>query len=729
MFLMAPVRAQIPGPLRIASGPLAFELNISQGRFTITDSRTGRRWDSLPAEGVRIITARHAGPSQLSVVLRDSRSQVEFSCSIVVLPDDRVVFDLDARDPTAEFKTLEFPPALATTFEDGALTFCNRSCGVLIPQNDKDFPSKVLPSYTNLGLDMPWAGVLNTQKGDGMMVLIETPADAAVILRPDNCGRYWLQPRWDAAMQRWAYRRRVSYRFSPAGGYVALAKMYRAYARETGLLKTLAEKTAERPKVAWLKGAAVVWGSEGLKFAREARAAGVRRAIVYGPVDGPSPAVENIQAMTDLGFLVSELDNLYECEEGETGYGHDRMEEAGIRTASGKPILGWDGQGFVRSPSLGLRAARAYMLSLLEKHPFTARFLDESPTTDLLEDYHPNHRLDRRQDIAYRVELFRYFSKELGLVVAGEHGKAWNVPFLDYTEGMMSGPFWWKEGNKPGHLVVPRDRAYMPPDFAKYDSYTVRIPLWELVFHDCLATTWYWGDSSGWFYATQPDVNDRKDLSNILYGTMPLLWADEKGYGWNRNRARFLETVRNVCNFHERVAFEEMLTHEYLSEDRAVQRTRFSGGGVAVVNYGDKPRTYRDGRRTLLLAPLGFYASAAGFQQSRTIEDGNVITRIATKGLFSVESKARRRIGPVELQGRLTVFEASPGRWHLLAETQGESTVNMQKLTDHAPRRCSLVELADDGTPGREVLRDVPGCKVLLPAGSGMRLFEVRTVF
>ncbi len=728
MFFTAAARAQPSEPLRIASGPLALEFNAGQGRFTITDGRTGRRWDSLPSEGLRIISARPAGPSQLAIVLRDSSSQAEFSASIAVLPNGRVVFDLDARDRTAEFETLEFPPALATAFRDGELTFCNRSCGVLIAQNDKDFPAKVLPSYANLGLDMPWAGVVDGKKGDGMMVLIETPADAAVILRPDSRERYWLQPRWSAAMQRWAYPRRVSYRFSPTGGYVALAKMYRTYARENGLLKTLAEKAADRPKVAWLKGAAVVWGSEGLKFAREARAAGVRRGIIYGPDDGPSPAAEDIQAMTGLGFLVSEIDNLYECEEGETGYGHDRMEEAGIRTAEGKPFAGWDGQGFVRSPSLGLRAARAYMPSLLEQHPFTARFLDESPTTDLLEDYHPNHRLDRRQDIAYRVELFRYFSKELGLVLAGEHGKAWNVPFLDYTEGMMSGPFWWKEGNKPGHLVVPRDRAYMPPDFAKYDSYTVRIPLWELVFHDCLATTWYWGDSSGWFYATQPDVSDRKDLSNILYGTMPLLWADKKGYGWNRNRARFLETVRNVCNFHERVAFEEMLTHEYLSEDRAVQRTRFSGGGVAVVNYGNEPRTYKDGERTLLLAPLGFYASAPGFRQSRTIEQGNVITRIEAKGLLSVESKARRRIGPVELQGRLTVFEATPGRWHLLAETQGESSVDMRKLTGQA-KRCSLVELADDGAPERDVAPDVPGCKVMLPAGSGIRLFEVRTVF
>ena len=725
-------RAQEPAPLRIASGPLAVEFNVSQGRFTITDSRTGRRWTSLPAEGVTVISARQAGPSQLAMVLRESGSQVEFNCSMSVLPDGRVVFDLDAGDRTTEFKTLEFPPALETNFEDGALTFCDRSCGVLIPQNDKEFPTKVLRSYGNTGLDMPWAGVLDIKKGDGMMVLIEPWADAAMILRPDSRERYWLQPRWIASMQRWAYPRRVAYRFSPAGGYVALAKMYRDYARETGLLKTMAEKAAERPKVAWLKGGACIWGSDGLKFAREARAAGIRRGIVYDRYEPPRPfPAADIKAMTDLGFLVSEYDDLYQCEEGVTGFGRDRMEEAGVRTADGKPIAGWDGQGFIRSPSLGLRAARTYMPSLLEKHPYTARFLDETSTVDLLEDYHPNHRLDRRQDMAYRIELFRYFQKELGLVVGGEHGKAWNVPVEDYTEGMMSGPFWWGEGNKPGHLIVPKDRTYMPANFAKYgDDYKVRIPLWELVFHDCLVTTWYWGDSSDWFYETQPDVSSRKDLSNILYGTMPLLWADNKGYGWNRNRARFLETVRNVCHFHERVGFDELLTHEYLSEDRAVQRTRFSGGGVAVVNFGDKARAYEDGERTLLLAPLGFYATAPGFRQSRTIEKGNVVTRIEAKGLLTVESKERRRIGPVEVQGSLTAFEAAPGRWHLLAETQGESTVDMRELAAPAvPKRCSLVKLAADGATTKELAPDLPGCKVVLPAASGLRLFGVQMTF
>ncbi|NCO96008.1 MAG: hypothetical protein GW880_32295, partial [Armatimonadetes bacterium] len=41
----------------------------------------------------------------------------------------------------------------------------------------------------------------------------------------------------------------------------------------------------------------------------------------------------------------------------------------------------------------------------------------------------------------------------------------------------------------------------MPP-FSEYEKWGIgheyRVPLWELVFHDCIVTTWYWGDASDW---------------------------------------------------------------------------------------------------------------------------------------------------------------------------------------------------------------------------------------
>ena len=47
--------------------------------------------------------------------------------------------------------------------------------------------------------------------------------------------------------------------FFDDGGYVALCKRYRLYAKQTGLLKTLAEKRAANPNVDRLVGAVNTW--------------------------------------------------------------------------------------------------------------------------------------------------------------------------------------------------------------------------------------------------------------------------------------------------------------------------------------------------------------------------------------------------------------------------------------------------------------------------------------
>jgi Glycosyl hydrolases related to GH101 family, GH129 len=47
---------------------------------------------------------------------------------------------------------------------------------------------------------------------------------------------------------------------------------------------------------------------------------------------------------------------------------------------------------------------------------------------------------------------------------------------------------------------------------------TYRLLLWELVYHDCVVTQWYWGDYNN----KLPAVWDRRDLYNALYGTPPM---------------------------------------------------------------------------------------------------------------------------------------------------------------------------------------------------------------
>ena len=125
------------------------------------------------------------------------------------------------------------------------------------------------------------------------------------------------------------------------------------------------------------------------------------------------------------------------------------------------------------------------------------------------------------------------------------------------------------------------------------------------MFHDCVISTWYWGDSSDFLLEAAPEVTAKKDAFNILYGTMPMMWANAEG-SWVKNREMFLRTYRNVCKVHEAVATAEMVSHEFVTADRAVQRTRFSDGTVVVVNFGDREYEAQVGGKRQVLGKNGF---------------------------------------------------------------------------------------------------------------------------
>ncbi len=180
-----------------------------------------------------------------------------------------------------------------------------------------------------------------------------------------------------------------------------------------------------------------------------------------------------------------------------------------------------------------------------------------------------------------------------------------------------------------GRLKSPAARSELAPNYLKYGiGHAHRIPLFELVFHDSVVSTWYWGDTSGYAYEVAPEISDRKDLWNILYGTVPMFWVNDTGYGWYRHRDRLLLSYRRVCGLHERIGFAEMLSHAFLTPDRAVRQTRFSDGTMCVVNFGARPHTLSVGDRRLTLPPFGYYVAGPGYRQWRILEGGTIQERI-----------------------------------------------------------------------------------------------------
>ena len=97
-----------------------------------------------------------------------------------------------------------------------------------------------------------------------------------------------------------------------------------------------------------------------------------------------------------------------------------------------------------------------------------------------------------------------------------------------------------------------------------------RLPLWELVYHDCVVAQWYWGDYNN----KLPKLWDRRDLFNALYGTPPMFMFNRKL--WQEQQERFVRSYRTAAPVARATGYAEMLSHRWLTADHAVQETRFA---------------------------------------------------------------------------------------------------------------------------------------------------------
>ncbi|MBI4626151.1 MAG: hypothetical protein HY736_23385, partial [Verrucomicrobia bacterium] len=97
----------------------------------------------------------------------------------------------------------------------------------------------------------------------------------------------------------------VRYVFLDQGGHVAMAKRYRAYAKQNGLFKSLEEKRRLNPNVDCLLGAVNIWcwDKDAVAIGKELQSAGIRRVLGSNRQEAAG-----IAAMNALGVLTSRYD-------------------------------------------------------------------------------------------------------------------------------------------------------------------------------------------------------------------------------------------------------------------------------------------------------------------------------------------------------------------------------------------------------------------------------------
>ncbi len=575
--------------------------------------------------------------------------------------------------------------------------------GRYLPVGDPFCRSK---QFCMAGGDLPFLLVTDGQKGLSTTLL--TPWDGSMQMQTrsedsDNLGFPGF--RWHPAKGVWARARKGRLSFFAKGGHLTACKIYRDMAQEQGLVRTFTEKAKKKPEVRKLFGAVNWWGGSPA-FALEAKAAGMTHGLLNGREDPQSMAEVVAQ-----GWLVGEYDNYEDINDSES---IDRA-KAPVKThavvnADGEFMTAWVTRDKDMNPihtymkqctGVMTNCARIVIPKVLATYPYNTRFLDVTTATSLKECYSPLHPCDRKQDQANREALCAYVGNELGLVAGGEHGKYYDVRFLDYHEGMMGGACYsWPAG----YLRDVQSRDEIDERYLKYGiDPAYRLPMFELVFHDCVVDYWYWGATNDYLHRFAPEITDRKTAMNVLYGTPPMMWVNGHGLRWSEPEERqlMIEIYQQTCKLHEVIADQEMLSHEFLTPDRKVQRSTFADGTVCTVNFGDSTYKLTTGGREFSLGTNDFYVKGPRAEQWRLRTGGangerDVYIRteqflLVQKPAGTIREQGLVASGKVALQRDETGARISLGR---------DSTLAMD-LADYSPdwrrKPAALLVLDDQG--------------------------------
>ena len=596
-------RQVLPREVFLTNSVLLLSVNLAEATLSVLDRRTDRRWNQKAVHSDVIVTETRSEADQIELKLMHVPSASELTATIQ-LDRSRPEFTFTVTGKGELSAPLRFPHAFTSEPEDYLVVPLNE--GISYPVEDKSIEPLRLIAYGGHGICMAFWGV--TDERQGHEVIIETPDDAAIQIRRVD-GRLTIAPEWDPQKGQFGYARRLRYVFFDQGGHVAVAKRYREQARQSGLLKTLAEKRRVNPDVDLLIGAVNLWHwtSDPVGMVKEMQAAGIERILWSS---GGSP--EALRALNELKVLTSRYDIYQDVMDPANfpflkGVHQDWTTAAWpsdiILRADGEWLRGWgvkgkQGESYycgVICDSLALGYARSRIPAELATHPYKCRFIDTTTAAPWNECYSTNHPMTRTESRRWKMELLDCVSREMKLVTGCETGHDASVPFLDYFEGMLSlGPYRVPDAGRD----MQRIWNEAPERVVKFQlGHKYRLPLWELVYHDCVVSQWYWGDYNN----KLPSLWDKRDLFNVLYGTPPMFMFD--GKFWQAHKGRFVQSYQNTCPYARATGYSEMTDHRFLTSNRNVQQTTFANGVAITVNFGETPYRLPSG---LVLKPLGF---------------------------------------------------------------------------------------------------------------------------
>lgn len=500
--------------------------------------------------------------------------------------------------------------------KDSWYTLLNWQQGLLVPNTWKTAVDKVVFDgfMGTAGAYMPWFGQVKDRAG--YIAICEQPWNAAYYTEHPAEGPYThVGIRWEPSLGKMDYRRVMKYSFVKDCDYNDLCKIYRNYVIEKGRFKSLAEKAVKTPSIDQLIGSAFL--HKGIKTQvmtnsdfydaenpdknnhltpfsvrteeiKKFHELGVEKLYLH--LDGWAepgydnqhpdylPACEKAggwKAMKELSDTMHECGYLFGIHDQYRDYYYAAKtfdENFATRLADGTipSHARWAGgpQTYLCATQAPFYVKRNFTEIMDNGIKLDCAYLDVFTCNEGDECSHPWHKMTRRECYEYRNACFEYLLSK-GILPSSEEVNDWAIPSLVFCH------------------YAPYDFMLDRPGSPKKG---IPVPLFNLVYHDCLIEPWM-----------MDKVSEEEDymLYAVLNGGAPYLVRDGAYQNTDGSFAGGVEiTIEDqikrckvVSDLHEKVAKCEMVRHEMVDGNPEVQRTTFADGTVVTVDF--QAQTYQ----------------------------------------------------------------------------------------------------------------------------------------
>jgi len=404
----------------------------------------------------------------------------------------------------------------------------------------------------------------------------------------------------------WSHSYRMKYKFMK-GNYVDVAKTYRKDFKEKGLFRSLNDKIKENSELKkyiggrafWITLARPSYKKEFIEdyFLSEKQigswgdqdvAQGVHIQLTYQglhifldklmkngfkngyikvagwikhgydashpdvwPPEGRLGTVQELKSIMELDvpYSLGLHDNYQDIYESTKSFpkGVNHLEDGTLQIGGA-----WaGGQAYILNSEASVAYAKRNWDKISTLNP-SSIFVDTTTAVSLYQSSEEGNEQTKADDLINKSELIKFY-KDHGVLFGSEEVADFAIPHIDWYETR--------------HTRIQGET----------------IPLWALVFHDAALLLSY---GSGATYPSPSDSSHApKWLEMMQWGYM-LHFSYSKNFDFEGFSKSFF-----VDNWHKRIALFEMTNHEFLNEEKSVERTEFSNGAAIICNYGMDPAT------------------------------------------------------------------------------------------------------------------------------------------